>query len=247
LYPTGETRPRGRIEIATPERVLLGHELAGVGSRMLAQIVDWAVIAAVYVVVFFATPVLSLVSGILALVVLIVAVTFVPVGYFIVLEWLRRGSTPGKSALGLRVVRTTGEPIGLVDSAVRNVVRIADFLPAGYLCGGVCALVSRHGQRLGDMAAGTVVVRAGSGAGTGTAGTFAAAVEASAADTVPPDLVAVAVAYRERRAQLDPDVRAALAARIVEAIEPYHARPFGMSEEEYVIRAATRTLPGQAR
>ena len=246
MYPTGETRLRGRIEIATPERVLLGHELAGVGSRMLAQIVDGAVIAAVYVVVFFATPVLSLVSGILALVVLIVAVTFVPVGYFIVLEWLRRGSTPGKSALGLRVVRTTGEPIGLVDSAVRNVVRIADFLPAGYLCGGVCALVSRHGQRLGDMAAGTVVVRAGAGPGAAT-GTFAAAVEASAADTVPPDLVAVAAAFRERRAQLEPDVRAALAGRIAGAIEPYHARPFGMGEEEYVIRAATRTLPGQAR
>jgi uncharacterized RDD family membrane protein YckC len=235
----------GRIEIATPERVVLGHELAGVGSRLLAQVVDAAVIGAVYVVLFFATPVLGLVSGILAIVVLAVAATFVPVGYFVVLEWLRGGSTPGKSAMGLRVVRATGEPIGLLDSAVRNIVRIADFLPAGYLVGGVCALVSARGQRLGDMAAGTVVIRAAS-AGAGR-GTFAAAAEASEADTVPPDLVAIAAAYRSRRAQLDPDVRADLAERIAARIEAHHARPFGMGEEEYVIRAATRTLPGQAR
>ncbi|HYX86075.1 MAG TPA: RDD family protein [Gaiellales bacterium] len=233
-----------RIEIATPERVTVGYELAGVGSRMLAQIVDAGIIVVVYIALFFAAGGIAIASGILAAIVLVVVATFTPVGYFLLLEWLRRGSTPGKAALGLRVVRATGDPIGFTDSAVRNIVRIADFLPVAYLLGGVCALVSARGQRLGDLAAGTVVVRTGDG-GVST-GTFADAVAEAGREAIPPDLIALAVAFRGRRRQLDEDVRRDLAARIAERIEPHHARPFGMGEEEFVIRAATRTLPGQA-
>jgi hypothetical protein len=77
--------------------------------------------------------------------------------YFFVLEaW--RVTTPGKRALGLRVVTTEGRPIGFVASALRNVVRAADVLPAGYLVGVVSITATRKFQRLGDLVAGTMVV-----------------------------------------------------------------------------------------
>jgi uncharacterized RDD family membrane protein YckC len=234
-----------RIEISTPERVTVAYELAGVGSRMLAQAIDALVVSGILFGLFVAA---GAIPGPVALALAIGGATLTPVGYFLLLEWLRHGSTPGKAALGLRVICATGEPVGLQESAVRNLVRIADFLPGAYVLGGICAMASRDGRRLGDMAAGTIVVRLSEGdSAAGFAGTFADAVAESGRDPIPADLMAVAVAYRRRAAQIDPEPRAALAARICERIEPFWPRPEGMGEEEYVVRAATQTLPGQAR
>jgi hypothetical protein len=98
------------------------------------------------------------------------------------------------------------------------------------------------------MAAGTLVVRLDDRRGAAAqAGTFAAAVADAEDDPIPPELMAVAVAYRRRAAQIEDGARAELAARICRRIEPYWPRPEGMGEEDYVVRAATRTLPGQAR
>ena len=162
-----------RIEISTPERVTVAYELAGVGSRMLAQVIDVLIVSAVVTGILI---VAGTVNGPFALAIAVGGVTLTPVAYFLVLEWLRHGSTPGKAALHLRVLRATGEPIGLTDSAVRNIVRIADFLPFAYIAGGLCAIVSKDGRRLGDMAANTVVVRTDDERTTGSfAGSFAAA------------------------------------------------------------------------
>ncbi len=234
-----------RIEISTPERVTVAYELAGVGSRMLAQSIDALIVTGILVGLFTAA---SAISGPVVLAVAIGGATLAPVCYFLLIEWLRHGSTPGKAALRLRVVCATGEPVGLQESAVRNLVRIVDFLPLAYVLGGICAMVSRDGRRLGDMAAGTIVVRLSEGDPTGGfAGTFAAAVADAERDPIPADLMAVAVAYRRRAAQIDPGPRAHLAAQICERIEPFWPRPEGMGEEEYVVRAATQTLPGQAK
>jgi uncharacterized RDD family membrane protein YckC len=234
-----------RIEISTPERVTVAYELAGVGSRMLAQAIDGLIVTGILFGLFVAA---GAISGPVVLAIAIGAATLTPVLYFLLLEWLRHGSTPGKSALRLRVVCVTGEPVGLQESAVRNVVRIADFLPGAYVLGGICAMASRDSRRLGDMAAGTIVVRLSEGdAPARFAGTFADAVAESERDPIPAGLMAVAVAFRRRAAQIDAEPRAALAAEICERIEPFWPRPPGMGEEEYVIRAATQTLPGQAR
>jgi uncharacterized RDD family membrane protein YckC len=234
-----------RIEISTPERVTVAYELAGVGSRMLAQAIDALIVTGILLGLFVAA---GAVSGPVVLAIAIGAATLAPVLYFLLLEWLRHGSTPGKAALRLRVVCETGEPVGLQESAVRNLVRIADFLPGAYVLGGICAMASRDGRRLGDMAAGTIVVRLSEGDPTASfAGTFADAVAESERDPIPAGLMAVAVAFRRRAAQIDAEPRAALAAEICERIEPFWPRPLGMGEEEYVIRAATQTLPGQAR
>jgi uncharacterized RDD family membrane protein YckC len=234
-----------RIDISTPERVTVGYELAGVGSRMLAQVIDALIVTAI---IFGIVTVAGAVQGPIALALAIGGITLSPVGYFLLLEWLRRGSTPGKAVMHLRVVRTSGEPIGLSEAAVRNLVRIADFLPFAYVLGGICAMSSRDGRRLGDMAAGTVVVRTDDGGDRATfSGTFTEAVAREEREPIPPDLIAVAVAFRGRARQIDDAARASLAARICARIEPYWPRPEGMGEEEYVIRAATRTLPGQER
>jgi uncharacterized RDD family membrane protein YckC len=234
-----------RIEISTPERVTVAYELAGVGSRMLAQVIDVLIVSAIVTGILVVAGALS---GPLALAIAVGGVTLTPVAYFLVLEWRRHGSTPGKAALHLRVLRSTGEPIGLSDAAVRNIVRIADFLPFAYIVGGICAIVSKDGRRLGDMAANTVVVRVDDERSTGSfAGSFAALAADAEREPIPPELMAIAIAFRRRMRQIDPTARDELAARIAGRIEPYWPRPDGMGEEEYVVRAATRTLPGRAR
>lgn len=80
-------------------------------------------------------------------------------GYFVCFELLTQGRSPGKAVAGLRVMRDGGLPIGFRESAIRNLVRIVDMLPTAYLVGLVAMLVSKDGKRLGDLAAGTIVVR----------------------------------------------------------------------------------------
>src|SRR5919204_560075 len=80
-------------------------------------------------------------------------------GYDIFVEVLNGGRTPGKMLNGLRVVRVEGHPVGFLTSAIRNVLRPIDFLPGAYLLGAVLILATRKNQRVGDIAAGTLVVR----------------------------------------------------------------------------------------
>ena len=90
-----------RIEIPTPERVTVAYELAGVGSRMLAQVIDALIITGILFGLFTAA---GAISAPIVLAVAIGGATLTPVCYFLLLEWLRRGSTPGKQALRLRVI-----------------------------------------------------------------------------------------------------------------------------------------------
>ncbi len=80
-------------------------------------------------------------------------------GYFAFFEGLRNGQTPGKRRLGIRVVRDTGHPVTFGAAAVRNLLRAADFLPPPYLIGGLLVALHPRAKRLGDLVAGTVVVR----------------------------------------------------------------------------------------
>ena len=79
-------------------------------------------------------------------------------GYFLVFEWLWQGQTPGKRLVGIRVIAWRGTAITFVQAAVRNLVRFADFLPVCNLVGFLVALTNREHRRLGDLAAGTLVV-----------------------------------------------------------------------------------------
>jgi uncharacterized RDD family membrane protein YckC len=145
-------------EVLTAEKVLLRYRVAGVGSRFLAWLVDMLIMG-----IFIAAGIVYLTAldvGIQgagsALAVLWKFV--VEWGYFILFEWLWQGQTPGKRIMGLRVIAWQGTGITFFQSAVRNIVRTADSLPVGNLVGFLVAMCNRENRRLGDLAAGTLVV-----------------------------------------------------------------------------------------
>jgi uncharacterized membrane protein SpoIIM required for sporulation/uncharacterized RDD family membrane protein YckC len=155
-----ETRDfRQHLEVETPEHIVLDYEIAGIGSRALACLIDSAIIIganiALSLVLVWLGPNLGRWTG-----VLFIFASFASLwGYFSFFEGLRGGQTPGKRRVGIRVVRDTGHPVTLGAAAVRNLLRIADFLPPPYLLGALFVALHPRGKRLGDLVAGTVVVR----------------------------------------------------------------------------------------
>lgn len=147
------------IPIETPEGITFDYELASLADRGKAYLIDLAVRAVVVVVVGVAMMV-ALGPLIKAGVGLWMIIYFVVEwGYYVVLEMLMDGQSIGKRLLSLRAVKTAGHPIGFYDSVLRNLLRAADLLPFTYGAGIVSVLITRRFQRLGDLAADTIVVR----------------------------------------------------------------------------------------
>lgn len=161
------------LEIRTPESVAFSYELAGLGSRFLALIVDQAIQGAVLIAIVAGlvlaaarvdrhqvAPASSEPVSRSLEIALVVAVIFVVLfGYFIVFEALWNGQTPGKRLVGLRVVRDGGYPIDFGASLIRNLIRVGEQLAFYYLISAISALLSPENKRIGDNAAGTLVVR----------------------------------------------------------------------------------------
>lgn len=145
--------------IVTPENVRFEFELAGVASRALAWAIDALVMTALISLAALFATLLGLVLGGVAAAFYFVAIFVVQWGYGALCEWQFAGQTVGKRAAGIRVLQITGTRITALQAVVRNLVRAVDILPALYCVGGACALLQRDGQRLGDLAAGTIVVR----------------------------------------------------------------------------------------
>jgi uncharacterized RDD family membrane protein YckC len=145
--------------IRTPEGVEFGLPLAGPFSRMLAYSIDLAVIAAVGSVLEKLLAPLQF-FGEDTSTALVVALYFViSLVYMSLAEWIWRGQSVGKRLLGLRVVEASGLRLELPQVIVRNLMRFIDALPALYLVGAVACVLNRRRQRLGDLVAGTVVIR----------------------------------------------------------------------------------------
>jgi uncharacterized RDD family membrane protein YckC len=144
-----------RLRIATPEGVSVDLILAGLGSRFIATLIDLTFKGLLILVAYLLASLLGDL-GIALASVLTFAIYF---GYDIAFEMLAGGRTPGKRWTGLRVLRDDGRPIDLLSSVIRNVVRLVDGLPFSYLPAMVSILVTRRNQRLGDLAASTIVVR----------------------------------------------------------------------------------------
>jgi uncharacterized RDD family membrane protein YckC len=149
------------LVIATPERVAFQYEVAGIGSRFLAQFIDVLVITAVQIVITIGAAALGGIFQSIQLFGLVeVILTFLLLaGYFLVSEAAWNGQTLGKRYVRLRVVGDQGEPISVGQAAIRNLVRVIDFLPALYAVGIVTMFLNSRAKRLGDFAAGTLVVR----------------------------------------------------------------------------------------
>ena len=139
--------------IETPEGIMLELHPAGPVARGGAWLVDSLIRLGIYIALALVLGVLGATGTGLLLVAFFLLEWFYPV-YF----ELARGSTPGKSAFGLVVVHSNGTPVGWQASMIRNLLRTVDFLPLFYGFGLVSMLLSKRFQRLGDMAAGTLVV-----------------------------------------------------------------------------------------
>jgi len=156
------------MRIETPEQIEVDLELAGLGSRFVAQLIDWfwklfatAILALLCVVVLGVLGAGRLVERpsalLLAVVVAVVYVLWLGYGIYFELRW--NGQTPGKRAAGIRVIQVGGAPLDFRAACVRNLLAVADFLPVFHILGAVLILLTERRQRLGDMAAGTVVTR----------------------------------------------------------------------------------------
>src|SRR5579859_3411485 len=158
--------------VLTPERVSLQYDIAGIGSRGAAAIVDTAIQAVTLTVVIVALGAGLAISGLsgdggsgsslLVVGFIAVAVLAIADGYFMFFEILWNGQTPGKRMVGIRVIRENGYPMRPIDAVIRNLVRVVDWLPFGYGVGVLAMLFNSRSRRLGDFASGTIVVREGS-------------------------------------------------------------------------------------
>ncbi len=144
------------VWVETPEGVELELRTAGPLPRMLAWLIDTVIRGVAYL---FLAAVFGLL-GKTGMGILLIAVFVLEWFYPVVFEVWFGGATPGKRALGLQVLHDDGTPVALPASVVRNLLRFVDFLPFLYAFGFVCTLLDPRFRRLGDLAAGTVVVYA---------------------------------------------------------------------------------------
>lgn len=149
---------RSQVDIITPEGIRFALPLAGPTRRVVAWAIDTFAIAAVLQIVQVFIFSLALISFDLAMALFVLSGFILFFGYSILLEWLWRGRTLGKWLMGIQVMDVEGLHLHFSQLVVRNLLRLIDALPAMYLVGGVSMLFSPTGQRLGDLAANTVVV-----------------------------------------------------------------------------------------
>ena len=152
----------GRLEVETPDHVMLRYDLAGGGNRGFAALVDVVAATLIFVGMFalwlFLQDTFRLARALTG--VMLMLAFLIAWSYFIVLEWLWEGRTLGKRIYGLRVITADGSPAPFTAVLIRNLIRVVDFLPAFYGLGLLAIVATPRSQRLGDIAAGTFVVRA---------------------------------------------------------------------------------------
>jgi len=248
-----------QLSIETPELVAIEMPLAGIGSRVLALLVS---------LFLPSLKAVSKISSQWAAAIVIFIVFLLQWGYFTLFEAFWNGRTPGKRVARIRVIQRSGRAIGLFESMARNLLRYVDQFPVFYAVGVIAMFSSRQHQRLGDLAAGTLVVRdreqesplwGDAGSRTFTAQAFAPRVpipEPHTSVTLPASGIAklsatdlgVLEGFFARRLDMSLATRQALAQRIASAIQAKSGleQPAGASTETF-LEAAARQLRDIAR
>ena len=247
------------VDVETPELVVLTYSVAGVGSRVLAGLTDLLICAGTLFVIAVAIVLLgggpSLIgdrSASWGAAVLLLAQFVVMWGYYVLFEGLMDGQTPGKRLHRLRVVRDGGYSVTFGVSAVRNLVRMLDMQPGVfYLVGMASLFFTKRGRRLGDLVAGTIVVRedvrtvAEPLRGRTVADDGATALQTALSE----DEYVLLSRFVERWSTLDPLRRAALSAQLAErfgSMLPDAERPPGQRLLELHARERTARMRGVA-
>jgi len=248
------------VTVRTPESIAFSYDLAGLGSRFLALAIDLIVQAAIFLALFILWGVAALRLGQLLeslrvrthlpeaafVSIALIVVFLVGYGYFIAFEMWWNGQTPGKRVLGIRVVRDGGYPIDFSAALVRNLVRVVESLFGFYAVSFVSMLLSAQNKRIGDFAAGTIVVRDGSFQVTDpsrwTAGDEVSATPSSleGVSGLNRDELALVRRYVERRTVLPRDAAQSTAASIASALRPRLGPGAGtLSDDELLVRIAS--------
>jgi len=242
------------VSIETPEHVSISYELAGPGSRLIAALLDHLLILLIVVAILLLCAALNAqlpASSAPAIVVMIVigGPLILLCLYFILFETLWSGQTPGKRAAGLRVMRDDGTPVSTLDVLIRNTIRLIDFAPYLYFVGGLVAFIHKQSKRLGDLAAGTVVVKLrqselptsvepGPSLPTETNGLLS--LVRPLAGSLTPEELGMVQRFLERRFELAPDVRSQMARRVIDAVRARlsdEAAAFGDQDPEPLLEA----------
>lgn len=147
-----------RLRVTTPEGVEFSFRIASPVLRLGALMIDWALISSAWSVVALILTPLQLISQDAGKGVMIVAYFVLSRGYDVIMDYSWRGQTVGKRVMRLRVVDARGLRLTFAQCVMRNLLRFVDCLPFAYAVGGLASLASARGQRLGDLAAGTIVV-----------------------------------------------------------------------------------------
>ncbi len=152
-----------KITIITPENVCIDYELAGIASRCGAALVDHllqlGLLGGLFLMRYLTRKYVEIPGVAWGVAIISIAAFVINYGYYLYFETVWNGQTPGKRLSRMRVVREEGMPINLYCTAIRNIIRIVDFLPILYMLGGIIVLFSSCNKRLGDYAAGTLVVK----------------------------------------------------------------------------------------
>jgi uncharacterized RDD family membrane protein YckC len=223
--------------IDTPEGVRLELTLAGLGSRTGAQLVDWLIRLAVWLLLSIGLGWSGGLESFVAFQVVFASVALL--AYELVFEAIWSGRTPGKAAFGIRVVNVDGSPARFAAIVVRNLLRLVDLLPGTYGVAFVSIFVTKRHQRLGDMAAGTIVIRERKGSDRGErfhqfhsvpipAGFDATAVSA--------EDVALIRQFLDRRATLDDGPARRLAAQMAGPLRAKVFQPAGSLDDMALLR-----------
>ena len=244
------------LRIETPENLELRLPLAGFGPRFLALLVGSLIQVAAGVVVFIVTTVLLVAAAagpsadalesvtMLVIVAMIVIFGLISVGYPLLFEALWNGQTPGKRLTGIRVVKRGGLPLAFADVLIRNLMRLVDYFPSYGLIGLISFFVSRSQQRLGDLAADTVVVREFTTRQPyAWAGGLKAGPVLTAAGTLDPRLSYVIASYLARRHQLQLEARLSLSREIIQKLG-HRAEQLSLDEREAYLLSVLQSYSG---
>ncbi|MHC9539925.1 MAG: RDD family protein [Vulcanimicrobiota bacterium] len=162
------------ITIRTPEQIELSYDLAGAGSRFYAVVIDTILQSSAFICIWLtllltesllhvkiSKGLTTFAESSISISTLILGALggFIIIGYYLFFETMWNGQTPGKKAAGLKVIKDNGSSITIFDAAVRNFMRTVDFLPSGYVLGAIVMLMHSRRKRIGDWAAGTMVIK----------------------------------------------------------------------------------------
>jgi uncharacterized RDD family membrane protein YckC len=241
-----------KLTIETPEQTDLDFAIAGIGSRFLALALDTLIQIALSLVVgiggawlIAASFHFNSSSSVWVGAFLLLFFFLIYFGYFAYFEILCNGQTPGKRRAGIRVIKDSGRPLTPAESIARNLMRIVDWMPSLYAVGIVSALLTKQNKRLGDLVAGSLVVRESSFSQIRPAWHSP---EATGSPTAEPlgsvhlsaDEWALIESFLHRRFDLEPIVRFRMADEILSRLKPKLTLPIENS------RSAEKTLEALA-